>query len=107
MNKVIQGHGEIVCESATNKNCNTFTLILNDLPSDRSFPYFDTAGLIIGRGAACSSGAKKPSQTLLALGYKDLAEHGLRFSFDPSLLVDNYEDYSLQIISVLKKIITI
>ena len=82
---------------------NTFFVIIYDHPSDRSFPYFDQSGLIVGRGAACSSGAKKASETLMTLGFDKYAANGIRFSFKPSLLREHSDEYFDKIEEVFNK----
>lgn len=100
----LKGRGEIVAINNKQRNNNTIFLVLNDISADRSFPFFDMEKLAIGLGAACSSGAKKESVTLKALGYDKEASNGLRFSFSPHLLKNHSDEYWEVILKTLKKI---
>lgn len=102
ISQVLGDKGEVICQKSTQQNNNTFFVILYNLASDRSFPFFDQSDLIVGRGAACSSGAKKDSETLVALDYEAYAANGIRFSFQPAKLLEFEEEYTNKIIEVFE-----
>lgn len=80
MDHHLKGKGERIARGAEELNLNTVLFVLNRLPSDMSLPLFDLAGLEVSAGAACSSGAAKPSHLLEVLGLGPRAKNGLRLS---------------------------
>jgi cysteine desulfurase len=80
MDQHLKGKGERIARGAPELNLNTILFVINKLPSDMSLPMFDLAGLEVSAGAACSSGAAKPSHVLENLGLGARAKNGLRLS---------------------------
>lgn len=53
---------------------------------------FDSAGISVSNGSACSSGGGRPSHVLKAMGYTDeVAAHSVRVSFGESSTVEDLE----------------
>ncbi|MBL7666036.1 MAG: aminotransferase class V-fold PLP-dependent enzyme [Bacteriovoracaceae bacterium] len=73
---------EIVGEKGT-RNSNTSNIIFKKHKADVLLTALDLAGIEVSSGSACSSGNLKRSETLLAMGYEQEADRGLRFSFAP------------------------
>lgn len=91
---------EILGRGHKGRNNNTIFLILKSVSSDRAFPFFDINNAFISRGAACSSGGSKKSETLKALGYDEsISGNGLRISFIPYELPLKKEEF----LEVIKK----
>lgn len=90
------------------QNSNTIYFYFNKLSSDISLALFDLNGLMISAGSACSSGAAKESEILLAAGKKEVAKNGLRlslpFEVTPELLSDIQKKFSLVIERVRKSL---
>lgn len=80
MDQQLKGKGERIARGAQELNLNTVLFVIDKLPSDMSLPMFDLAGLEVSAGAACSSGAAKPSHVLEHLGLGARAKNGLRLS---------------------------
>jgi cysteine desulfurase len=76
---LLKGKGNILFEKEMASN--TIYFYLNSLTSDLGLALFDTNGIMISAGSACSSGSAKESKLLLAMGLKDVARNGLRISF--------------------------
>ncbi|MDK9701429.1 MAG: cysteine desulfurase [bacterium] len=65
---------------------------------------FDLAGVAASAGSACASGALKPSGVLLGIGYTEQeANECVRFSFGPSLTIDDVTEGAQRIASVVLK----
>jgi len=78
LRSLMSGKGDILFE--TGMASNTIYFFLNNLTSDLGLALFDTNGLMISAGSACSSGSAKESKLLLSMGLKDVARNGLRMS---------------------------
>lgn len=90
------------------ENSNTIYFYFNKLSSDISLALFDLNGLMISAGSACSSGAAKESEILLAAGKKDVAKNGLRlslpFEISPELITQIQTKFSLVIERIRKSV---
>ncbi len=86
------------------RNVNTIQVIYKKTPSDSALIHFDLAGMDVSAGSACSSGRMKASHVLVALGYHEWKNHGLRFSFSPQMSLEDAQNFSTKIISVFQKI---
>lgn len=53
---------------------------IDGFPAALQVMNLDLAGVMISSGSACSSGKVKPSETILAMGHKDLASQTIRVS---------------------------
>ena len=67
-------------EVIKNDSCNTVCFVHTQLKADLLLVHFDMAMLDVSSGSACSAGSFKPSQTLIAMGYKDRAANNIRIS---------------------------
>ncbi len=69
-----------------------------------SLPLFDLAGLEVSAGAACSSGAAKPSHVLEGLGLGSRSKNGLRLSTSWRFNLSQWEDLRPRLAQVLEKL---
>lgn len=67
-----------------NDSLNTICLIHKKINSDALLVHFDLEKLDVGTGSACTSGSLDPSQTLLAMGFKEGASQNIRLSLGAS-----------------------
>lgn len=104
MDKCLEGKGKRIARHARELNLNTMLIVLQQLPSDMAMPLFDLAGLEVSAGAACASGAAKPSAILLGIGEQKLARHGLRLSTGWDLERSRVDQLKLRIGQVLNNI---
>jgi cysteine desulfurase len=92
LDEEIIGLAERAAPHAEVHNSNTLFLVFHHLSSDKLLPFFDLAGLCVGTGAACSSGAMSANSTLEALGYGVRAKNGIRLSFSPMASEDEFQE---------------
>lgn len=105
MDEHLKGKGERITRGAQEHNLNTILFVINKLPSDMSLPMFDLAGLEVSAGAACSSGAAKPSHVLENLGLGARSKNGLRLSTSWGFSVQDWEQKLRPILTqVLEKL---
>ena len=65
---------------------------------------FDLAGAAASAGSACASGALKPSSVLLEIGLSEKeANECVRFSFGPSLTLENIKDSAKRVAKVVER----
>ncbi len=65
---------------------------------------FDLAGVAASAGSACASGALKPSQVLIEIGLTEKAANEcIRFSFGPSLSLEDVTDAANRVATVIAK----
>lgn|GEM_PF-2008995 len=102
MDEQLKGKGERIARGARDLNLNTILFVLNKLPSDMSLPMFDLAGLEVSAGAACSSGAAKPSHVLENLGLGVRSKNGLRLSTSWGF---STQDWELRLRPVLTQVL--
>lgn len=99
---LLKGKGEILFEKEMASN--TIYFYFNSLTSDLGLALFDTNGLMISAGSACSSGSAKESKLLLSMGLKDVARNGLRISFplhDKEIQINSFTEKLSKILSRL------
>ena len=102
---LIAGAGEIIAPKSL-RNGNTIQMILYSTQAQVSTLAFNMAGIDVGSGSACTSGAPAPSHVLAAMGYsKGLAKNALRFSFSPQFQESEVKEYYQKIEPVLKRFI--
>ena len=95
--------GEVVARESL-RNGNTIFLVLHETLSQISTLAFDLAGVDVGSGSACSSGAVHPSRILLAMGYSErAAKSGIRLSFSPCLKEADVPEYWEKLVAVLER----
>lgn len=87
-----------------NKNLNTFLVYFKNIKSQVLIPAFDIAGISLGAGAACNSGALQKNQYLIALGLDEYSENSLRISFDPFINSESIEEFKKIFSKTLEKI---
>ncbi len=105
MDEHLKGKGERIARGAQELNLNTVLFVINKLPSDMSLPMFDLAGLEVSAGAACSSGAAKPSHVLEKLGLGARSKNGLRLSTYWGFNTQDWEQkLRPQLLQVLEKL---
>ena len=79
--KKLKDKGKVIAFDSKNKNTNTIFFTVNGKDSNSLLMAFDMAGMDVGVGSACSSGALEPSRVLLNMGFsKNHAQSSLRFS---------------------------
>lgn len=98
------GEQIIVTGEKATRNLNTINLIFKRLPSDQMLMMFDMKKIELSAGSACSSGRLKPSRVLTKMGFGNLAQHGLRFSFSPTMTKADAKLYNEAILSVFKQV---
>lgn len=103
LKNALQNEILIIGEKAV-RNLNTINLIFKKLPSDQMLMMFDMKKIELSAGSACSSGRLKPSHVLSKMGFGNLAQHGLRFSFAPTMNRADAKKYSEAILSVFNQV---
>ena len=86
------------------RNLNTMNLIWKPQASDQVLVHFDMAQMDISAGSACSSGRLKGSHVLKAMGFGDLSQHGLRFSFSPQMTEADANLWGDKIVSLFQSL---
>ncbi len=69
---------------------NTRTLCMPDVDARHAVPALDLAGILVSYGSACTSGAREPARSILALGTpRPIAARCLRISLPENMTVKN------------------
>ena len=69
-----------------NESSNTICLMHKSKRSDEMLIHFDMNGLCVSAGSACAAGSFVKSETLVAMGFSDFADHNIRISLGRELL---------------------
>ncbi len=86
--------GAVVVGSAAARLCNTSCLALPGIPAQVQVMALDLAGVMVGAGAACSSGKVAQSHVLKAMGLApELAECAIRVSLGPASRGEEVEKF--------------
>lgn len=84
---------KFILMGSTNLNLNTISLALKNTQSQLSLIKFDLEKIAVSSGSACNSGNLKPSHVINAMGFSDLADKTLRFSFEFDLTLEKAKEY--------------
>ncbi|MDD9951791.1 MAG: cysteine desulfurase family protein [Zetaproteobacteria bacterium] len=96
--KGIYIHGDFKTSTQT-----TLNLHFEDLSVEKVMLHFDTCGIAISRGSACSSGSSNASRTLLSMGYsEDIAKNSLRISFGADSIPEHADFIATQIQALIE-----
>lgn len=102
LKSLLGNNGELLFEEGMASN--TIYFYLKILTSDLGLALFDTNGLMISAGSACSSGSAKESKLLLSMGLKAVARNGLRMSLPMSSEAINVEAISEKLKKTLSRL---
>ena len=94
-----------VTAGSTSRLSNTSNLIISGVDGETLLMSLDLKGFSVSTGAACSSGNPEPSPVLLSMGLtRAEAQNSLRVSLGLSTTETNIRDFTLMLISVVKKL---
>jgi cysteine desulfurase len=79
-NGLRQTRGTIVFSDAVPRLPNTTLFAVPGLRAETAVIGFDLEGIAVSSGSACSSGKVQPSHVLMAMGFAELAQSGVRLS---------------------------